>query len=44
MENILAKIGGPIWRLIQTTKHAVLGGVAVAGGIVIFGLILVVLL
>ncbi len=25
LENFFAKIGGPVWRAVQTTKHATLG-------------------
>ena len=29
IKDLLAKIGGPIWRLVQTTKHHHIGGVIV---------------
>jgi hypothetical protein len=27
IKDALAKIGGPVWRLVQTTKHSTLGAV-----------------
>jgi|TARA_R110000824_G_scaffold156943_1_gene330305 hypothetical protein len=36
IENILAKIGGPVWRGVQTTKHATLGAIIV---VLVIGLI-----
>jgi len=29
IKKLLAKIGGPVWRLIQTSKHHHIGGVIV---------------
>lgn len=29
IKNVLAKIGGPVWRLVQTTKHSTLGAAVV---------------
>jgi len=29
IKNALAKIGGPVWRLVQTSKHHHIGGVIV---------------
>lgn len=29
IKNVLAKIGGPVWRLVQTTKHSTLGAIVV---------------
>ena len=29
IKNVLAKIGGPVWRLVQTTKHSTLGAIIV---------------
>lgn len=29
MKTLLAKIGGPVWRLIQTSKHHHIGAVIV---------------
>ena len=29
IKDLLAKIGGPVWRLIQTSKHHHIGGVIV---------------
>ena len=29
IKDALAKIGGPIWRLVQTTKHSTLGAIVV---------------
>lgn len=29
IKDALAKIGGPVWRLIQTSKHHHIGGVIV---------------
>ena len=37
----LAKIGGPVWRLIQTSKHHHIGGVIVL--LVIGAIVLVVI-
>ena len=39
IKNLLAKIGGPVWRLIQTSKHHHIGGVIVI--LVIAALVLV---
>lgn len=41
MKNLLAKIGGPVWRLIQTSKHHHIGGVIVI--LVIAAIVLVAL-
>ena len=29
IKDALAKIGGPVWRLVQTTKHSTLGAIVV---------------
>ena len=29
IKDVLTKIGGPIWRLVQTTKHSTIGAIAV---------------
>jgi hypothetical protein len=29
IKNLLAKIGGPIWRLVQTSKHHHIGAIVV---------------
>jgi len=29
IKDLLAKIGGPVWRLVQTSKHHHIGGVIV---------------
>tara|TARA_B100001964_G_C13949995_1_gene472865 strand:+ start:222 stop:353 length:132 start_codon:yes stop_codon:yes gene_type:complete len=36
IKKILAKIGGPVWRAVQTTKHSTLGAIIV---VVVIGLI-----
>jgi hypothetical protein len=38
-KNVLAKIGGPVWRLVQTTKHSTLGAIAIIGLVVFVGLV-----
>ena len=37
IKDALAKIGGPVWRLIQTTTHSTLGAVVV---LVVLGVVL----
>ena len=39
IEKILASIGGPIWRSVQSTKHAPLGGIVI--GIVVIAALVV---
>jgi len=40
IKNALAKyIGGPVWRLVQTTKHSTLGTLIVIGLAIFFGLV-----
>jgi len=29
IKDVLTKIGGPIWRLVQTTKHSTIGAIVV---------------
>jgi len=29
IKDVLAKIGGPVWRLVQTTKHSTIGAIIV---------------
>ena len=41
IKNVLAKIGGPVWRLVQTTKHSTLGAIIVI--LVIGAIVLVVI-
>jgi len=38
IKNLLAKIGGPVWRLFQTSKHHHIGAaiVLIVAGIVIW--------
>lgn len=31
--KILAKIGGPVWRFVQSTKHSTLGAIVVLLGL-----------
>ena len=40
IKNVLAKIGGPVWRLVQTTKHSTLGAIIV---ILVVAVVLVVI-
>lgn len=40
IKNVLAKIGGPVWRLVQTTKHSTLGAIVV---ILVVAVVLVVI-
>ena len=37
----LAKIGGPLWRLVQGTKHSTLGAVVV---VIVLGFLLLVII
>ena len=37
IKDALAKIGGPVWRLIQTTTHSTLGAAVV---LVVLGVVL----
>ena len=30
IKSLLAKVGGPVWRLVQTSKHHHIGAVVVA--------------
>ena len=39
INKILAKIGGPVWRLAQTSKHHHIGGVIVILAIVVIALV-----
>lgn len=39
IKSALAKIGGPVWRLIQTSKHHHIGGVIVILAIVAIALV-----
>ena len=41
IKNLLAKIGGPVWRLAQTSKHHHIGGAIVL--LVIGAVVLVVI-
>ena len=38
-KEILAKIGGPAWRLVQTTKHSTLGAAIVIWLVIFAGLV-----
>ena len=38
-KNVLAKIGGPVWRLVQTTKHSTLGAAVVVWVLIFVGLV-----
>jgi len=38
-KKILAKIGGPAWRLVQTTTHSTLGAAIVIWILIFVGLI-----
>ena len=29
IKTVLTKIGGPVWRLVQTTKHSTIGAIIV---------------
>jgi len=29
IKTVLTKIGGPVWRLVQTTKHSTIGAIVV---------------
>ena len=42
LKKVLAKIGGPVWRLFQTSKHHHIGAVIVliVVGIVIWGVVI----
>ena len=39
IKDLLAKIGGPVWRLVQTSKHHHIGGVIVILAIVVIALV-----
>jgi hypothetical protein len=39
LKKILSKIGGPAWRLVQTTTHASLGAAIVIWILIFVGLI-----
>ena len=39
IKDALAKIGGPVWRLVQTSKHHQIGGVIVILAIVAIALV-----
>jgi len=37
IKDVLTKIGGPVWRLVQTTKHSTIGAIVV---IVVVGVLI----
>ena len=39
IKDLLAKIGGPVWRLVQTSKHHHIGAVIVIGVVIIAGVV-----
>jgi hypothetical protein len=41
IKDLLAKIGGPVWRLVQTSKHHHIGGVIVIVAIVVIALVVI---
>ena len=39
IKDFLAKIGGPAWRLVQTTKHSTLGAAIVIWLVIFVGIV-----
>ena len=41
IKDLLAKVGGPVWRLVQTSKHHHIGGVIVILAIIVIALVVI---